>query len=560
MHFNFTNGAGQEPSSTLPSIPSAESTFHDQQRLRLLRDAVNVEEVIEEEFGGSVESAFRIACITSHSDALRTLLTHPDHALLQRPVLLQLQVEGVLGNRPYFAGIDGRTINMVDVFLRYVIEHVNLDRSIASLLEQQMEMRRGSSGAISLRMILGDQTFCFLAQRGCYDLVKLIFEHPRTRHVVDPGSGFILACGDGHANIAQYIMESASDRINMDSFGSAVHAAACGGHSTTVEYLMCYQDRIGKDLVSRALDGAASHGRQAVVSILIQDVRIESDDLAAAMCKGAWHNHTAVVQLILDDGRVDVNACIFGGGTAILDSAVSPVESRVEVINMILLHPHCVNLDINQGAGSRGSAFLQAIESRAHHENITCLLHDARTDVDAPDCEGKTPLHALASSNPDYCCYHGVRVIRRLLARKAWDASLEEKQFERQARALRRFLPDEMILKAISFLMDSPASALKKRDGEGRTPIDLAEAALANIPDNFTEYIRSAQEMIKIFQEFERDWMTFLPGRENTIDNFVLDATKMSRRELKEMPFRMRHEITAPHGESSAGTIVGSRN
>ena len=43
MHFNFTAGAPE--SSTLPSIPSAESTFHDAQRLRLLRDAVNVEEV-----------------------------------------------------------------------------------------------------------------------------------------------------------------------------------------------------------------------------------------------------------------------------------------------------------------------------------------------------------------------------------------------------------------------------------------------------------------------------------------------------------------------------------
>ena len=68
----------------------------------------------------------------------------------------------------------------------------------------------------------------------------------------------------------------------------------------------------------------------------------------------------------------------------------------------MLTHPTCANIDVNAGAGGRGTAFLQAIESRAHHENIICLLNDPRVDIDAADCENRTPLHALAMSNPDY--------------------------------------------------------------------------------------------------------------------------------------------------------------
>ena len=87
--------AGIGMSASIPSIPSAESTNADGQKLRVLRDAINVKEVVDEEFRGSLEHAFMVCTINSNADALTTLLTHPQHWHLQQQILLQLQVEGV---------------------------------------------------------------------------------------------------------------------------------------------------------------------------------------------------------------------------------------------------------------------------------------------------------------------------------------------------------------------------------------------------------------------------------------------------------------------------------
>ena len=77
-----------------------------------------------------------------------------------------------------------------------------------------------------------------------------------------------------------------------------------------------------------------------------------------------------------------------------------------------------------------------------------------------------------------------------------------------------------MYVQCISFLMESPALILQRRDWEGHTPLDLVQTSLEGIPETFQEYIRSMERIKILYEQFAENWMSFLPGGQNTFDNF----------------------------------------
>ena len=204
-----------------------------------------------------------------------------------------------------------------------------------------------------------------------------------------------------------------------------------------------------------------------------------------------------------------------------MDSVVSPPERRAAIIQLILSHPNCANIDVNAVAGGRGTALLGAIKSRAHHENIICLLNDPRVDVEVVDCESRTILHAVAMSSPDWISFHGVRVVQKLLQRKACDAVSLCQDWQHACYPLRRSLPDEMILKIISFVTPSPATWMQITDELGKTPLEAACETSQSVPEDNTEFLRGVNQVCGLYQKFEHDWMSFLPGRHNASDEFV---------------------------------------
>ena len=147
--------------------------------------------------------------------------------------------------------------------------------------------------------------------------------------------------------------------------------------------------------------------------------------------------------------------------------------------------------------------------------------------------------------------FHGVRVAPKLLQRKARDAVLLCQEWQHTCYPLRRSLPDEMILKIISFLIPSPALCMEQIDELGKTPIEIACESSQKVPEDNTEFLRGVNQVCELYQKFQDDWMTFLPGRQNSSDDFTLDPRKMNFKELKDIPFKMRNEITSVYAENS---------
>ena len=198
----------------------------------------------------------------------------------------------------------------------------------------------------------------------------------------------LLACRNGHVEVAQLLLEAGANPNQADFAGdSALYAASAYGHAEVVHLLL--EARADVSLVDTS-DGECGHtavrvaaatGHAEVLHLLLKaGADVESDDVLrqTLLHVACMHGHVEVARLLLQAGA-DKDAVDKYGCTAL---QMASAHNRIEVARLLLE----VGADRNL-ADDAGQTALHVAASYWHRE-IVSLLVEAGADVNITDQNG----------------------------------------------------------------------------------------------------------------------------------------------------------------------------
>ncbi|KAK6080312.1 hypothetical protein SCUP234_05253 [Seiridium cupressi] len=185
------------------------------------------------------------------------------------------------------------------------------------------------------------------------------------------GTALQAAASGGHKEIVELLLEKGADvNIQGGGYGTALQAAASGGHKEIVELLLEKGAgvNIQGEYYGTALQAAASKGHKEIVELLLEkgaDVNIQGGYYGTALQAAASEANKEMVELLLEKGA-DVNIHGGGYGTALGAAASGGHKDMVE----LLLEK---GADVNIQGGYYGTA-LGAAALKGHKEIVELLL------------------------------------------------------------------------------------------------------------------------------------------------------------------------------------------
>ncbi len=206
------------------------------------------------------------------------------------------------------------------------------------------------------------------------------------------GTALQAAAFGGHETIVQLLLKNNAD-VNLQSgrFGTALQAASLVGSEKTVRLLL---DN-GADIslpggaYTSPLQAASYGGDEKIVKLLLDngaDVNPHGETLARALQAASYKGHEKIVQLLLDNGA-DIN--LLGGvyGSAL---QAASYEGQEKVVQLLLDN----GADVNQYSETLRSA-LQAASGNGH-EKVVQLLLKKGADINLLDGTNKTALQVAS--------------------------------------------------------------------------------------------------------------------------------------------------------------------
>ncbi|KAJ6450209.1 ankyrin repeat-containing domain protein [Mycena vitilis] len=207
------------------------------------------------------------------------------------------------------------------------------------------------------------------------------------------GSALQAAASGGHKDIVHFLLEHGAD-VNTTGghFGSALQAAAVRGHEDIVRFLLdCGADvNTAGGEYGTALQGAAANGNADVLRLLLHcgaDMNTVGGSYGTALQGAAANGNADVLCLLLDCGA-DMNTVGGRHGTALQGAAA---KDNVDILRLLLDR----GADVNSPGGEYGTA-LQAAASKGHTDIVRLLL-DRGADMNSAGGEYGTALQAAAS-------------------------------------------------------------------------------------------------------------------------------------------------------------------
>ncbi|KAJ7439282.1 ankyrin repeat domain-containing protein, partial [Mycena galericulata] len=142
----------------------------------------------------------------------------------------------------------------------------------------------------------------------------------------------------GNDDMVQFLIHLGAD-VNLHSFqfGTAILAATCQGHESTVRLLLeSNADANAEDNILLALVVASQEGHESVVRLLISlgaDVNalLEGAPIGTALQAASTRGHESVARLLIEHGA-DVNMCVGYLGTSLLAASKAGHESLVRLL------------------------------------------------------------------------------------------------------------------------------------------------------------------------------------------------------------------------------------
>ncbi|KXG52095.1 uncharacterized protein PGRI_083790 [Penicillium griseofulvum] len=185
------------------------------------------------------------------------------------------------------------------------------------------------------------------------------------------GTALHAAALGGHTETIRLLLERGAD-VNAQGGedGTALYAAALRGHTETIQLLL----ERGADINAQggedgmALYAAASRGHTETVRLLLDqsaDFNARNGEDRTALHAAALGGHTEIVLLLLLQGA-DVNAQSSEDGTALQAAALG---GHTEIVLLLLQQ----GADANAQGGQNGTAF-QAAASQGHTEILQVIL------------------------------------------------------------------------------------------------------------------------------------------------------------------------------------------
>lgn len=217
------------------------------------------------------------------------------------------------------------------------------------------------------------------------------------------------------ADLKDMIEESAADVSNGDYDGrTALHLAACGGHTEIVELLIAKGadvntcDRFG----GRPLDDAVTNSHRAVIDLLVAasaTLGAEGEALASKLCTCAQRGNVTALELYAAAGA-DMSAADYNKRTALHTAVSAQQVEAVEALIRCGANVNAVdvfnNTPIREAIKLKATAIVKALrgagaELGLDEPRLAAALCNAATAGDAEQLE----LYADAGANVSACDY-----------------------------------------------------------------------------------------------------------------------------------------------------------
>ena len=201
---------------------------------------------------------------------------------------------------------------------------------------------------------------------------------------------FLVACGEGHMNIIDYLLENGCDSDATDKIGrNGLHLAARKGQPKVLEKLLA----MGKNVDSLTHDGgtplfvAAVGGHVECCKVLVEhgsDVNKQAKNgFTAAFCAASIGN-LEVLKYLIDHGAVLTSNEI--NKDSVISAAV--VNDHLDIVEYL----HKIkNIDINAREAD-GTSLLHRAAATDRLKTAKYLI-DNKVDCNIKDSNGLTPLH-----------------------------------------------------------------------------------------------------------------------------------------------------------------------
>jgi ankyrin repeat protein len=201
------------------------------------------------------------------------------------------------------------------------------------------------------------------ARYGLCDIIAILLEKDRTQVNVQTSIGItplLRACQNGHLNTVRMLLQRSADPYIENSYGNALHCAAEGGRVDIV-----------RELLSRGMDPN------------VQSCRGHS-----ALCCTIDHDDAACFEVLVGGGARIIASCESFCCEPLLHMAI---RHRADNIVALIIRKQWMDPNTRNMVGQTALHIAALFDLSDGRATLLLLLH-AHADVDAPDCDGMTPM------------------------------------------------------------------------------------------------------------------------------------------------------------------------
>ena len=392
----FTNGAdinAESETGATPLVLAAENGKIEALQF-ILQHKDKIVNIEARGAGGG--TALHVAAIKGHADVIELLLTNG----------ADINAESETGATPLVLAAENGKIEALQFILQHKDKIVNIEA-------------RGAGGGTALHVA---------AIKGHADVIELLLTNGADINAESEtgATPLVLAAENGKIEALQFILQHKDKTVDIEAKGAgggtALHAAAIGGHVDVIELLLTN----GADINAESETGAtplvlaAENGQLEALRFILQHkdktVNIEAKGAGGgtALHVAARKGHLNIIELLLTNGA-DINAVSETGATPLVLSAQS---GKLEALLFVLQHKDKITDIDAKGAG--GGTALHVAAQEGYSEIIESLLVSG-ADINASANDGETPLITAAA--------HGkLEALRIILQHKDKAVNIEAKR------------------------------------------------------------------------------------------------------------------------------------
>ncbi len=239
--------------------------------------------------------------------------------------------------------------------------------------------------------------------KGRTSIVKLLLEESDIDENMQDDHGktaLMLAAEHGHDEIVKMLLSKPTTKVNIQN--TRFETALSLTNRIEIVRMLLERRDLSSNQRARALADAAQHGRNEIVTTLLEGLQSDNPAQEEAFRTASIAGQKEIIEIILHLGSININARDKQGGTALMNAACNGFH---EIVKLLLERPEiAVNIQDHHGWTA-----LMVAAKNGHEKIVQMLLAKPGLDINAQNRDGFTALMLPVRDETSMITFRDVR-------------------------------------------------------------------------------------------------------------------------------------------------------